>query len=162
MEVPPFVSYSPSLPLTPDQKWFYGFWRERWDAGEAIPVSGNTGYLFEYLFRSIQSPQDVYPRLAKILLAYGQESEPFDWQCRRWLSDHYLWTRAYEAAIENFPPFTLGRLYTHAANELLNMKRLVMANVSDSELMALVGPDLTPWSREFLPLVCREFESALI
>jgi len=50
----------------------------------------------------------------------------------------------------------------HVANDLMNMKRLALANVSAPELLALVGPTLTLWSREFLPLVCREFESALI
>jgi hypothetical protein len=161
MEITPFPIYNPSLPLSPDQKRFYAFWRKAWDAGERIPVGGNAGYLYEYLFRSIQSPEDVHPRVAKVLAAYGHENEPFAWQCQKWLSHHCLWAGNYEGATANFPPFALGKVYTHAANEFLNLRRLTGSHVSAVELLALVGPLLTHWSREFLPLVSQEFESAL-
>lgn len=103
----------------------------------------------------------MYPRITKVLATYGADSESFTCDCRRWLSDHYAWSGDFVAAIEHFPELTLGRVATHAANHLINMKRLVVCNVGAAVLMALIGPTLTPWSREFLPLVCKEFESAL-
>jgi hypothetical protein len=161
MVVPPFERYDFITPLNSDQERFLEHWRQRWEQRQAVDLGSNAGYLYEYLKRFIKEPKDVIRQLPELLSSYRDVNDGFAWLCQRWIADYYLLQGDYERALVEYPPLKLGATATHAANELLNAKRLVGAVVRASDLFALVGPKLTPWGKSNISAIASEFESLL-
>lgn len=159
MDVPEFKTYYGTISsVNPKQRHFYEYWLSQWKKGEAVPVNGQIGYLFCYLYTSLNLP---IPKLITILNRMASvypEEKHVVWYCKWWLSDCYVLIKDYTIAVKVFPRIPINSQAGFNTNQLFSLKLLAGQRISGHDILTLNGPQVTPFGKKNIEQVSSYLE----